>query len=116
VKGDADHKAKLERRLELSETQLSQAADAVSNDQYGADQWLASHGRAIARQKAMIATHNDPSIADGTIVNLPDGALDNEVAMALRDREAFEAGHSTMLAFLLVGSNEADALKSMWED
>ncbi|MBB4053678.1 hypothetical protein GGR20_003340 [Devosia subaequoris] len=116
VKGDADHRAKVEKRLQLSENQLDQALRAVGEQDYGADRWVAAHTRGITRQKMMLAAHDDQSMPDGTIVNLPDGALDNEVAMALRDREALGITHGSGSETELDDLNEQDALTSMWED
>lgn len=87
-KGDAGHLAKITGRLALAEKQLSSALAAVDVGAFGADRWVESHRRGIARLQKMLEMHSDPTIADGTFINLPDGALDNEVAMALRDRAA----------------------------
>ena len=116
VKGDADHRAKVEKRLQLSENQLDQALRAVGEQDYGADRWVEAHTRAITRQKMMLAAHDDQSMPDGTIVNLPDGALDNEVAMALRDRDALGIIHGSGSETELEHLSEQDALASMWED
>lgn len=90
LKGDVDHRAKVEHRLELTERQRTAALAAMESGTAGADRWVAQHTATIARLRRMIAIHDDPSIPDGTPVNLPTGVQDNEIALALRDRDALD--------------------------
>jgi hypothetical protein len=63
----------------------------------------------------MMRYHDDPSIPDGTVVHLPDGAPDNEVAMAIRDRGALTATLSNDTLPPAPGMPD-DLFASMWED
>jgi hypothetical protein len=117
VKGDEKHRARVVKRLALTEKQLADALVAMGDDFYGADKWVAAHHKSIEKIRGIVAVHDDPSIPDGTIVNLAGGSKDSEVAMALRDRqEAKELNSTANIAF---DNNEADddgILTAMWED
>ncbi len=88
VKGDETHRAKIEKRLALTEIQLADALAAMDEKYYGVDKWVETHRRSIERMKQMLAFHDDPCIPDGTIVNLAEVSNDSAVAMAIRDRRA----------------------------
>ncbi|MVA33944.1 hypothetical protein [Agrobacterium vitis] len=112
IKGDAKHRERIEKRLVLSRKQLDDALWAMGADYFGADRWVQSHDASIAKMREMIAIHDDPSVPDGTVVSLRGASRDNEVAMALRDREESGAG-ATDQAY----HEEADELlANMWED
>ncbi len=111
VKGDAKHRAKIEKRLAMAEKQLQDALWATGEEYYGADRWVATHERGIARMRQMLSIHDDPTIPDGTIINLAHGALDNEIAMAVRDR-----GDVADDVPLRIPVEMDEALCSMWEE
>ncbi|MGR9231894.1 hypothetical protein ACU8NU_10050 [Rhizobium leguminosarum] len=92
VKGDTGHRAKIAKRLALTEKQLEDALNAMGRNYDGADRWVDTHRRSIERMRQMLAIHDDPNITDGTIVNLGDASSDNAVAMAIRDRQALGKG------------------------
>lgn len=97
VKGDASHRSRISKRISLTEKQLSDATAAASDGLFGADRWVSHHAKAIQRMQEMLAIHDDPSIPDGTIINLGGGAQDNEVAMAMRDAAALSVGGSRLV-------------------
>lgn len=106
IKGDRKHEERVTKRLVLTEKQLEQAITAMGEDYFGADRWVEAHKTTVDKLREILAIHADPSIPDGTIVNLKGGSQDNEVAMALRDRSK-------------VGVSDADTndvLAEMWED
>ncbi len=86
AKGDLRHRENIQQRLNLANVQLGHALEAMGEEFDGVDRWVEAHRRNIDRLQRMLATHDDPSIRDGTIVSLAGGSRDNEVAMALRDR------------------------------
>ncbi|NTZ89279.1 hypothetical protein [Agrobacterium tumefaciens] len=88
IKGDAKHRERIEKRLVLNQKQLDDALWAMAGDSFGADRWVQSHEASIAKMKEMITIHDNAAIPDGTVVSLRGAALDSEVAMALRDRDA----------------------------
>ncbi|MBZ7921744.1 hypothetical protein LAC81_08120 [Ensifer adhaerens] len=88
VKGDIKHRENVEQRLILANLQLAHALEAMGEEFHGADRWVDAHRRNIDRMQRMLAIHDDQSIREGTVIALPDGSPDNEVAMALRDRAA----------------------------
>lgn len=55
---------------------------------YGADRWTQDHLKKIEKMHTILAIHRDDSIPDGTVINLEALSQDNEISMALRDREA----------------------------
>ncbi|UIJ81942.1 hypothetical protein [Rhizobium leguminosarum] len=118
IKGDLGHKERVGKRLALTEKQLADALLAMGDDFYGADKWVQAHQKSVEKLRRILAIHDDPSIPDGTIVNLAGGSKDNEVAMALRDRQFAKEPHPTPI---VASSPEEDAeddgiLAAMWED
>ena len=103
AKGDLRHRENIEQRLNLANVQLAHALEAMGEEFDGADRWVEAHRRNIDRMQRMLAIHDNPSIRDGTIVSLPEGSRDNEVAMALRDRaqEDEDQTHRALLADML---------------
>jgi hypothetical protein len=117
IKGDLKHKERVGTRLALTEKQLADALLAMGDDFYGADRWVQAHRKSVEKLRGILVIHDDPSIQDGTVVNLAGGSKDSEVAMALRDRQDAKASCPE--------SNEAPAeeeaeddgiLAAMWED
>lgn len=88
VKGDQKHRDRVSTRLASAEKQLAEARRAVGDEFFGADKWVAAHQGSIERMRWMLDVHGDPSVPDGTIIHLPGGSDDNELAMALRDRDS----------------------------
>ncbi|MBU4530609.1 MAG: hypothetical protein KUA43_01805 [Hoeflea sp.] len=71
IKGNAIHIRKIETRLPLAERQLDEALQAMGDGYDGSDRWVAVHTKNIERMRLILSIHNDPSIADGTLINLP---------------------------------------------
>lgn len=114
IKGDMKHQERVRRRHELTEKQLESAIAAMGENFYGADKWVESHQKSLDKLREMLAIHDNPSIPDGTVINLKGGSRDNEVAMALRDRQALSNDNDlTEVAEL---DNADAALVEMWED
>jgi hypothetical protein len=107
VKGDRKHRDKIEERLALATKQLEQSRQAEAEGIYGADRWTQDHLKKIEKMHTILAIHRDDSIPDGTVINLEALSQDNEISMALRDREA------------LLSSQDADDIVrlpgSMWD-
>jgi len=114
VKGDQNHRAKIAKRLTITEKQLDDALVAIGANYYGADKWVETHRRSIERMKQMLAIHDDPTIPDGTIVNLAEVSQDNAVAMAIRDRKALS--DEEIEVDLDDDSDLADIMAMMGED
>lgn len=113
IKGDTKHRDNIEKRLTLTQKQLDDALWAMGSDYFGADKWVLSHTASIAKMREMIAIHDDPSVPDGTVVNLRGASRDSEVAMAVRDRDERGGGPATGHA----DNDEADELLAdMWKD
>ncbi|MEY9829747.1 hypothetical protein ABIA25_001562 [Sinorhizobium fredii] len=114
IKGDRQHRGNIDRRLKLANTQLVQALGAMGEGFHGADRWVEAHRRNIDRMERMLAIHDDPSIPDGTVVALPEGTPDSEVAMALRDR--VPTGDLTAVTYAADDDALSEALADMWKD
>jgi hypothetical protein len=114
AKGDKKHREKIEKRLELAMVQLDQSRQAEEGGIYGADRWTQDHLRKIETMRTILAIHQDDSIPDGTIINLEATRRDNEIAMAIRDRNAHDGGD--LQAGMPFDKDAADALRAMWNE
>jgi hypothetical protein len=111
MKGDGKHREKIEQHLELALIQLEQSKAAETEEIYGADRWTQSHIRKIELMRTILAVHEDHSIRDGAIINLEAARQDNEVAMAIRDRNTHHGNH--IEAETPVDWDAGDALKTI---
>ncbi|WP_242218835.1 hypothetical protein [Shinella zoogloeoides] len=117
IKGDLKHKERVGKRLSLTEKQLADALLAMGDDFYGADRWVQAHQRSVEKLRGILVIHDDPSIQDGTVVNLAGGSKDSEVAMALRDRQDAKASRPESSVYPAEEAAEDDGtLAAMWED
>lgn len=114
VKGDKKHREKIEKRLELAMAQLDQSLQAEAGGIYGADRWTQDHLRKIETMRTILAIHQDDSIPDGTIINLEAARQDNEIAMAIRDRNAHDG--DDVQAGMCFDNDAANALQTMWDE
>jgi hypothetical protein len=114
VKGDRKHQEKIEKQLELAMVQLGQSRQAEAEAIYGADRWTQDHLRKIETMRTILAIHQDDSIPDGAVINLEAARQDNEIAMAIRDRNAHGGGDTQRGTSF--DWDAADAHETMWDD
>jgi hypothetical protein len=114
VKGDRKHQEKIEKRLEIAMVQLRKSRQAEAERIYGADRWTQDHLRKIEIMRTILAIHQDDPIPDGAVINLEAAKQDNEIAMAIRDRDAHDSGYTQRgISF---DRDAEDALDKMWDD
>lgn len=113
VKGEKKHLERIEQRLALARHQLRESTKAEHDGLYGADRWTQDHLANIARMQEMIAYHRNETIPDGTVINLEAKRTDNDVAMAIRDRQARDTATTTTPT--APDADEVEAFKSMWD-
>ena len=70
IKGNVSHKARTERLVVEHETMLALAKTELDEGTYGASDWVAHNEKIIAGLRKAIAVHDDPTIADGTLVQV----------------------------------------------
>ena len=70
VKGDVDKEANL--RLHKAETEylLKKAKEALSDEEYGADAWVAHQSSTLGRISAFLKVFEDPAVVDGARIRL----------------------------------------------
>lgn len=71
VKGDPVGRERARQRLAEAEIMLDKARAEAGDGTYGAANFVAYHERLVAGLRAIMAIHDDASIPDGTIVQLP---------------------------------------------
>jgi hypothetical protein len=70
TKGDAHKEANLRSLEKETEYLLQQAKDALSEEEYGADNWVKHQTKTLDRVKGMLAILTDPSVPAGTRIRL----------------------------------------------
>ncbi|MFK4507435.1 hypothetical protein LPJ38_25325 [Bradyrhizobium daqingense] len=70
VKGKAEHKAEAERLLVEHQAMLDGARAAMAEGTYNASAWVAHNERVVDGLKKTVAVHADPTIPDGTMVQV----------------------------------------------
>jgi len=94
--------------------QLEQSRQAEAEGIYGADRWTQNHLRKIETMRTILTIHEDDSIPDGAVINLEAARQDNEIAMAIRDRNAHDGGDTQ--TGILFDQDATNALETMWDD
>ncbi|MFF9548479.1 hypothetical protein [Methylobacterium fujisawaense] len=82
VKGDATQRSRAETLLAETDFLLGKAREEMAEESFGASNWVAHQERMQAGLKAVLAVHDDPAVADGTLVQAnPRGALRGPLRM-----------------------------------
>lgn len=77
VKGDAHKEANLRLLKEETEFLLNEAREALNDEEYGADVWVAHQSKTLERVNALLSIMDDPSVQPGSRIrlNLQNAAL-----------------------------------------
>lgn len=70
VKGKPEHKVEAERLLIEHQAMLDAARIEMADGIYGASVWVEHNEKVVAGLKKTIAVHDDPSVADGAVVQV----------------------------------------------
>lgn len=70
VKGDAHKEANLRLLKRETEYLLNEAKEALSNEEYGADNWVRHQSKTLARVNSLLAILEDPAIPPGARIRL----------------------------------------------
>lgn len=70
VKGNGDHRGRAAELLGEHEFLLAAAETEAADETYGASNYIAHNRRMRDAMKAVLAVHDDPEIADGTLVQV----------------------------------------------
>lgn len=70
IKGDAHKEVNLRQLKQEVEFLLGQANQALSKEEYGADNWVKHHTVTLGRVNALLAVMEDPSVAEGARIRL----------------------------------------------
>lgn len=70
VKGKSEHRAEAERLLDEHQSMLDMAKTEMADGTYNASAWVTHNEKMVDGLKKTIAVHDDPSIADGTLVQV----------------------------------------------
>ncbi|MBB5052219.1 hypothetical protein HNQ36_002193 [Afipia massiliensis] len=103
IKGDARQKASVETRIEETESALKHARAAETSGAVGADRWTVHQMKTIERLKRMKAIHEDASIPDGSIVQLPTPEMPSEIRISIDKRADEDADLKALLANIRLG-------------
>ncbi|MHC2279881.1 hypothetical protein ACVME8_006524 [Bradyrhizobium diazoefficiens] len=70
VKGKAEHRAEAERLLQEHQAMLDGARAEMADGTYNASAWVAHNERVVEGLKKTVAVHADPTIPDGSMVQV----------------------------------------------
>lgn len=86
VKGDQPAEERLTFKLEETRRLLESAKNALSEDEYGADQWVRHNEAVLGRLTQLKAVLADPAIEDGAIIQLANPTAPSRLKEALASR------------------------------
>ena len=82
----------------LHEEQLAHAKASVDEQVFGADRWLTSLGFKLSKLKTIIAMLEDPKLAEGSQIRVPDELDVSPVKRSIDETEGIKTLNLTMLA------------------
>lgn len=71
IKGSSTSRNRAAANLKLTETIINIAKAEADDDTWGADNWLDAHQSSANALRRIIAVHDDETLRDGTVVQLP---------------------------------------------
>lgn len=98
VKGDPAKAQRVRRSLDIAQTSLGRARAAVMDEVYGAEDWVETHERTVARLGQLVAILEDDEVPDGTVIHLSGAETLTIAEGAFRDREILEEHAAVALA------------------
>lgn len=78
IKGDSKHIARTQQMLQEQKAMLAEAEKEVSEETYGASNYVDHNRKIVAGLEKALAVHNDPDIPDGTLVQVGDEPKEDE--------------------------------------
>ncbi|UCV22312.1 hypothetical protein [Ferribacterium limneticum] len=90
VKGDEEAERKLTEKLERTRHLLENARQAMDDEEYGADRWVAHNTNLVTRMAAMLDKLRDPDIAQGALIHLTVQDQPSKLKVALEQRVRIE--------------------------
>lgn len=91
IKGDAAAEERLSFKLDETMRLLMAAKDAMGEEEYGADRWVAHNEATVARLVALKAVLADPNIENGAIIQLSNPTAPSRLKEALACRVRLDA-------------------------
>jgi hypothetical protein len=98
VKGSAEKTREIRTNLEHVLALIEQAKSEVVDDTYGSDRWLEHHERTAARLQSLIAILEDPSIPEGSVIQLANPDEYNPISNAMGNSKSIEKQEIDILA------------------
>lgn len=100
IKAIPDNTERIRQALDAARDSLAKAKKAVSENAYGAEDWVTTHQAAVDRLEQLLAILTDRTIADGAIVQLNSNSTYSLSEGALLDRLHLDGTGAEMLADL----------------
>lgn len=97
VKGMPDKATRVQHALDAALNNLSKARTAVADEVFGAEDWIATHAATVERLEHLVSILNDPSVADGAVIQLSSTNTHSLLEGALIDRA--NADHTAAIGF-----------------
>ena len=84
IKGDLVRGVRIRASLAEARILLGNAKDALSDEEYGSDKWVAHHVLTVQRLESLTAILDDPSIPPGAVIRLNDAPVAGPIVRAHR--------------------------------
>lgn len=97
IKGDRRRNENVRRRLEEARILLAKAEAAKVDGYAGADRWTEHHSATVARLEQLEAILSDPSVPEGTVIQLSTPNMPSPIRNAMEERDRLDGRRSTGL-------------------
>lgn len=91
IKGDLAKNENVLRRLEEARVLLGKAEAAMVEGYAGADRWTEHHAATVARLEQLDAILSDPTVPQGTVIQLSTPSMPSQIRNAMDERQRFKA-------------------------
>jgi hypothetical protein len=86
IKGDRRKTENVRRQLAEARELRMKAGQALAEQDFGADRWVAHHTETVARLEALVAILDDPGVAEGSIIQLGSASMPSAIRGAAEER------------------------------
>lgn len=82
IKGDGARETAIRTALDETRTLLNNAHQAMSEDEYGSDKWVAHHSMTLQRLESLCNILDDPAVPQGAVIRLNDAPVVEPIEQA----------------------------------
>jgi hypothetical protein len=109
IKGDQAKTERIRQELEDAEKQLARDLEAISKGELGTDRWVEFNQKKVTRLRQLIGVLDDPTVAEGAIIQLHGEDEFSFVGLAIENRRLLDDSDAQLLSQIRMQAKEKPA-------